>query len=87
MDRYRCELQGKFVWINEPFALFSGKLVWTNGAESSSKVSLETGIGPWMALPRKRKSKEIRREKKQGNPTKKRLEGQGKSFVRRGKVP
>ena len=36
-----------------PFALFSGKFVWTNGAEGSSKVSptLVTGIGPWMALP------------------------------------
>ena len=26
-----------------PFPLFSGKLVWTNGAESSSKVSRKTG--------------------------------------------
>ena len=34
-----------------PFAFFSGKFVWTNGAESSSKVSPETGSGPWMALP------------------------------------
>ena len=33
-------------------ALFSGKSVWTNGRESSSKVSPEMGIGPWMALPR-----------------------------------
>ena len=31
--------------------LFLGKLVWTNGPESSSKVSPYTGIGPWMALP------------------------------------
>ena len=46
------EFQGKFIWTNGPFALFSGKFVWTNGAESSSKVSPETGIGPWMALPR-----------------------------------
>ena len=30
---------------------FSGKFVWTNGLESSSKVSPYTGIGPWMALP------------------------------------
>ena len=45
------EFQGKFVWTNGTFALFSGKFVWTNGAESSSKVSPETGIGPWMALP------------------------------------
>ena len=26
--------------------------MWTSGAESSSKVSPETGIGPWMSLPR-----------------------------------
>ena len=31
--------------------LFLGKFVWTNGPESSSKVSPYTGIGPWMALP------------------------------------
>ena len=31
--------------------LFLGKSVWTNGPESSSKVSPYTGIGPWMALP------------------------------------
>ena len=30
---------------------FQRKFVWTNGDESSSKVSPETGIGPWMALP------------------------------------
>ena len=30
---------------------FLGKFVWTNGPESSSKVSPYTGIGPWMALP------------------------------------
>ena len=45
------ELHGKFVWTNGPFALLSGKFVWTNGDESSSKVSPETGIGPWIALP------------------------------------
>ena len=28
-----------------------GKFVWTNGPESSSKVSPYTGIGAWMALP------------------------------------
>ena len=28
-----------------------GKFIWTNGPESSSKVSPYTGIGPWMALP------------------------------------
>ena len=33
--------------------LFLGKFVWTNGPESSSKVSPYTGIGPWMALPSK----------------------------------
>ena len=27
--------------------LFLGKFVWTNGPESSSKVSPYTGIGPW----------------------------------------
>ena len=31
--------------------LFLGKFVWTNGSDSSSKVSLCTGIGPWMAFP------------------------------------
>ena len=31
--------------------LFLGKFVWTNGPESSSKVSPYTGIGPWMAIP------------------------------------
>ena len=45
------EFQGKFVWTNGPFALFSGKFVRTNGPKSSPKVSPETGIGPWMALP------------------------------------
>ena len=30
---------------------FLGKVVWTNGPESSSKVSPYTGIGPWMAFP------------------------------------
>ena len=44
------EFQGKFVWTDGPFAFSSGKFVWTNGAESSSKVSSETGSGPWMAL-------------------------------------
>ena len=28
-----------------------GKSSWTNGPESSSEVSPETGVGPWMALP------------------------------------
>ena len=36
--------------------LFLGKFVWTNGPESSSKVSPYTGIGPWMALPSKKKT-------------------------------
>ena len=31
---------------------FLGKFVWSNGPESSSKVSLYAGIGPWMALPK-----------------------------------
>ena len=31
--------------------LFLAKFVWTNGPESSSKVSPYIGIGPWMALP------------------------------------
>ena len=30
--------------------LFLGKFAWTNGPESSSKVSPCTGVGPWMAL-------------------------------------
>ena len=34
------ELAGKSVWTNVLFTLFSGKFVSTNGAESSSKVSL-----------------------------------------------
>ena len=28
-----------------------GHFVWTNGPESSSKVSPYSGIGPWMSLP------------------------------------
>ena len=32
-------------------ALLWGKSEWTKGPESSSKVSRETGIGPWMAPP------------------------------------
>ena len=44
------EFQGKLVWTNGPFALSLGTFVWTNGSESSSKVSPKTGIGPWMAL-------------------------------------
>ena len=67
MDQYRCwpetsklgatgpyEFQGNFVWTNDPFALFSKKIVWTNGAESSSKVSPEAGVGPppWSVVPR-----------------------------------
>ena len=35
-----------------PLPLFSLKFVWTNGPKSSPKVSPETGIGPWIALPR-----------------------------------
>ena len=30
---------------------FPLKLVWTNGAQSSLKVSVLTGIGPYSALP------------------------------------
>ena len=30
---------------------FRGESVWTDGAESLSKVVRETSIGPWMALP------------------------------------
>ena len=33
-----------FVRTNGPLSLFSGKFVWTNGTESWSKVSPETGI-------------------------------------------
>ena len=59
---------GNFIWTTHwsiPFTgeisygpligpyLFLGKFIWTNGPESSSKVSPYTGIGPWMALPRK----------------------------------
>ena len=63
-------LHGRHVWetlssvagpgdckTNPSFALFSGKFVWTNGPESSSKVSPVTGIGPWMALPSKEEVK------------------------------
>ena len=34
-----------------PHLFFLVEFVWTNGPESSSKVSPCTGIGPWMALP------------------------------------
>ena len=39
-------------------ALFSGEIcmesiLWTNGRESSSKLSPQIGIGPWMVLPSK----------------------------------
>ena len=37
--------KGRFVWTNDPFALCA------NGPQSSPKVSPETGIGPWIALP------------------------------------
>ena len=36
--------------IIDPY-LFLAKFAWTNGPESSSKVSPYTGIGPWMAIP------------------------------------
>ena len=47
------ESQGKSTWINPLVPFFREKSVWTNGAESLSKVyvSPETGVGPWMALP------------------------------------
>ena len=45
------EFQGKSVWTNPLVPCFQGKSVWTNGAEGLPKVSPETGIGPWMALP------------------------------------
>ena len=35
---------------------FRGTSVWTSGAESPSKVSPQTGIDPWMALPAWRRS-------------------------------
>ena len=44
-------IQGKFVWTNGPLCLVLRRFVWTDGAESSSKVYTETGIGPRMALP------------------------------------
>ena len=31
LQRRAYELQGKFAWANGPFALFSGKVIWTNG--------------------------------------------------------
>ena len=34
-----CEFQGIFLWTNPSFALFSGEFEWTNGPETSSKVS------------------------------------------------
>ena len=37
------------------FACFQGMSAWTNGPESSSRVSPATGIGPWMGLPSFRK--------------------------------
>ena len=45
------EYQGKSVWTDPLVPCFQRKSVWTNGAESLPKVSLETGIDPWMALP------------------------------------
>ena len=30
---------------------FPPKFVWTNGAQSSLKVSVLTGLGPWSDLP------------------------------------
>ena len=39
--------------------LFLGKFVWTNGPESSSKVSPYIGIGPWMALPSEKHFKTV----------------------------
>ena len=48
MDRYRCrpELSERFgsQWSNGPFALFSGKFVWTNGPSSSPKFSLRLAL-------------------------------------------
>ena len=37
------EFQGNFVWTNPQLPCFQGKSVWTNGPESMSKVSPETG--------------------------------------------
>ena len=45
------EFQGKVTWTNPIGALFKGKSVRTNGPESV-KITLQTGIGPWMALSR-----------------------------------
>ena len=46
---------GKFMWTNHWSIPFPGEFVWTNGPESSSKVFPPyTGIGPWMALPRRK---------------------------------
>ena len=45
------EFQGKSVWTNPLVSCFQGESVWTNGPASLPKVSTETGIGPWMALP------------------------------------
>ena len=39
------------MWTNPLVPCFQGRYVWTNGPESSSKVSPETGVGPWTALP------------------------------------
>ena len=46
------QFQEKSVWTNPSVPCFPGKSVWTNGAESLSKVPHETGPSPWMALPR-----------------------------------
>ena len=43
--------------------LFLGKFVWTDGPETSSKVSPYTGIGPWMAFPSILEAEPLQRRK------------------------
>ena len=50
--------------------LFLGKFVWTNGPESSSKVSPYIGIGPWMAIPEFATVAQLGTEFGQGDATK-----------------
>ena len=51
MDQYQCrgKLLKNFQDIS-PYE-FPQEKVWTNGAQSSLKVSVLTGIGPYSALP------------------------------------
>ena len=46
------EFQGKSIWTNRWVPCFQEESAWTDGRESSSKDSPQTGTAPCMALPR-----------------------------------